>query len=192
MIEFKQISKVYEESESTPIIKALSNINLLFDNSGLVFVLGKSGSGKSTLLNIAGGLEKISDGDIVFNGNSLKDFNNSEFDKFRSAYVGFIFQEFNLINDLSVKENINLALELQGEKSNDTRVSSLLKELDLEGYEDRTPTTLSGGEKQRVAIARCLIKNPEIILADEPTGSLDSENSEIVLTSLKKLVMINW
>ena len=170
MLELKNINKQFGNKEKELVVNALSNINISFSDSGMVFILGKSGSGKSTLLNIIGGLDVPTYGEFIISNKSSKNFGKGDFDFYRSSVIGFVFQEFNLVKDLSVKENIELALELQGNSIDDSQVRSLLYKVDLEGYENRMPNTLSGGEKQRIAIARCLAKNPKIILADEPTG----------------------
>lgn len=153
----------------------------------MVFLLGKSGSGKSTLLNIIGGLDGYDQGDVKIFGKSTKDFNEKAFDDYRNTYIGFIFQEYHLIETYSVYKNIALALELQGKKATKETVLEVLKQVELEAEIDRMPYELSGGQKQRVAIARALIKNPKVLLADEPTGSLDSETSKQILELLRKL-----
>ena len=167
--------------------KALDDVSVSFDSTGLVFILGKSGSGKSTLLNILGGLDKMDSGEIEIKGKSSKEFKEDDFDSYRNTYLGFIFQDFNILNDFTVKENINLAYELQHKKADENKLNEILKQVDLLEYKDRKPNELSGGQIQRVAIARALIKSPEIIMADEPTGSLDSETGKQVFEILKKL-----
>lgn len=186
MIELKEITKVYNSKKGTST-EALRGINLTFSEKGLTFILGKSGSGKSTLLNILGGLDSFTSGDIFVNGKSTKDFKESEWDAYRNTYMGFVFQEFNLLDNYSVEENIKLSLELQGKPCQEEDIFNALKMVDLENILKRKPNELSGGQKQRVAIARALIKNPEIILADEPTGNLDSTTSEQIFNILKKL-----
>ena len=153
----------------------------------MVFLLGKSGSGKSTLLNLLGGLDKYDEGEIIIKGVSSKDFKQSHFDSYRNTYVGFIFQEYNVLEEFSVGANIALAIELQGKKATDEEINRILKQVDLEGFGDRKPNELSGGQKQRVAIARALVKQPEIIMADEPTGALDSNTGRQVFETLKNL-----
>ena len=162
MLEISHLSKVYK-CKSGNFIKALDNVSLKFPETGMVFLLGKSGSGKSTLLNVSGGLDNPSDGEIIIKGKSSKDFSQSDFDSYRNTYIGFIFQEYNILNEFSVYDNIALALELQDKVVDHDKIVKLLKDVDLEGYEKRKPNTLSGGQKQRIAIARALIKNPEII-----------------------------
>ncbi len=186
MIELKGVSKTYKPKKG-PAVKALKNVSLKLDDVGLVFVLGKSGCGKSTLLNCIGGLDRIDGGEIIINGKSSAAFSQSDFDSYRNTYLGFIFQEYNIIQDFTVGANIGLALELQGKKATKEAINSILAEVELEGYGNRKPNELSGGQKQRVAIARALVKSPEIILADEPTGALDSKTGVQVFDTLKHL-----
>lgn len=186
MLEIKNLSKVYKPKKGVPVT-ALDNISLCFPETGMVFLLGKSGSGKSTLLNLLGGLDKYDGGEIVINGVSSKDFKQSHFDSYRNTYVGFIFQEYNVLEEFTVGANIALAIELQGKKADDDTINDILCRVDLDGYGARRPSELSGGQKQRVAIARALVKSPEIIMADEPTGALDSATGKQVLDTLKKL-----
>lgn len=165
---------------------ALKNINLLLPNDGLVFVLGKSGSGKSTLLNLIGGLDSITSGKITVDGNDISSLSSSGYADYRNTYIGFIFQDYHLIDELTVYENIKLSLDLRNAKEK-KQISDALKKVGLAGYESRFPTELSGGERQRVAIARAIVKNPKIILADEPTGNLDNKTASSIIELLKKL-----
>lgn len=168
-------------------VRALDGVTLRFPETGMVFLLGKSGSGKSTLLNVCGGLDSPTDGEIVVKGRSSKNFTQSDFDSYRNTFIGFIFQEYNILDEFSVEDNIALALELQGKPKDRQAIDALLNEVDLAGYAKRKPNTLSGGQKQRIAIARALVKNPQIIMADEPTGALDSTTGKQVFDTLKKL-----
>lgn len=186
MLSLNGVYKTYHPKKGVPV-KALVNVNVDFQEKGLVFILGKSGSGKSTMLNIIGGLDKADKGQIVIKGKSSKQFKNSDFDNYRNTFVGFVFQEYNLLNDFNIGKNIALALELQGKNADKASVEEILAKVDLVGYENRKANELSGGQKQRVAIARALIKQPEIILADEPTGALDSATGHQVFEILKKL-----
>ena len=186
MIEIKNIVKTYRPKKGGTV-KALDNVSLKFPEKGLVFVLGKSGSGKSTLLNVMGGLDTADSGEIIIKGKSSNDFSTGDFDSYRNTYLGFIFQEYNILEDFNVGANIALALKLQGEKATDDKINEILEEVGLSGYGRRKPNELSGGQKQRVAIARALVKNPEIIMADEPTGALDSNTGIQVFDTLKKL-----
>lgn len=186
MLEIRNLTKTYKPKKGVPVV-ALDNISLKFPDSGMIFLLGKSGSGKSTLLNLLGGLDIYDSGEIIIKGKSSKNFKQQDFDSYRNTYVGFIFQEYNVLDEFTVGANIALALELQGKKATDEKINSILKEVDLEGFGQRKPNELSGGQKQRVAIARALVKNPKIIMADEPTGALDSNTGRQIFDTLKKL-----
>ncbi len=186
MLEIREICKTYR-AKSGVTVKALDNVTLTFPERGMVFLLGKSGSGKSTLLNVIGGLDTYDSGELVIRGKSSKLFRRSDFDSYRNTFIGFIFQEYNILDEFSVGANIGLALELQGQRATEERINEILAEVDLAGFGNRKPNELSGGQKQRVAIARALIKDPQIIMADEPTGALDSATGEQVLETLKKL-----
>ena len=186
MLEIINVTKRYTPKKGVPVV-ALDNLSVKFPEKGMVFLLGKSGSGKSTLLNVMGGLDNYDSGEIIIKGKSSKNFTQSEFDSYRNTYLGFIFQEYNILNEFTVGANIGLALQLQGKKATDRDINRILEEVDLAGYGSRKPNELSGGQKQRVAIARALVKNPEIILADEPTGALDSKTGLQVFDTLKKL-----
>lgn len=186
MLEACNLSKIYKIKKGVPV-KALDNISIRFPEKGMVFLLGKSGSGKSTLLNVLGGLDKYDSGEIRIKGVSSANFKQKHFDSYRNTYVGFIFQEYNVLDDFTVGANIALSMELQGKKASNKEINEILKQVDLEGMGSRKPNELSGGQKQRVAIARALVKNPEIIMADEPTGALDSNTGKQVFDTLKKL-----
>lgn len=186
MIEIKNIVKTYHPKKGDKVV-ALSDVSVKFPETGLVFILGKSGSGKSTLLNVLGGLDTADSGEIIIKGKSSKDFSQSDFDSYRNTYLGFVFQEYNILEDFNVGANVALALKLQGRKATDEEINEILEEVDLAGFGKRKPNELSGGQKQRVAIARALVKNPEIIMADEPTGALDSNTGIQVFDTLKKL-----
>ena len=169
------------------VVEALRNISFDLADSGMVFVLGKSGSGKSTLLNVLSGMDSFDEGDIIFHGKSLKGYTAKEYDDHRSNHCGFVFQEYNLIPELNVEDNIGLALDIGGDKEGRNKIGKVLKLVGLEGYEKRKVTELSGGQKQRIAIARAIIKEPEIIFADEPSGALDSETGGEIFGILKEL-----
>lgn len=186
MLQLNHVTKIYS-SEKGVDVRALDDINLSFDQTGMVFLLGKSGSGKSTLLNLCGGLDKPTSGEIVIDGRSSSTFTDSDFDSYRNTYIGFIFQEYNILNEFTVEENVGIALELQGKSHDEETIRKTLRDVEIEDLAKRKPNTLSGGQKQRVAIARALVKNPKIIMADEPTGALDSETGKQVLDILKKL-----
>ena len=186
MLEIKNVYRTYKPKKGIPV-KALDGVSLSFADTGLVFILGKSGSGKSTLLNVIGGLDTADSGEFSIKGKSSKDFSQADFDSYRNTFIGFIFQEYNILNEFTVGQNIALAMKLQGKKVDDKSLNEILEEVDLVGYGNRKPNELSGGQKQRVAIARALIKEPEIIMADEPTGALDSNTGKQVFDTLKKL-----
>lgn len=186
MLEVRNLTKIYK-SKGDVITRALDGVSIKFPDTGMVFLLGKSGSGKSTLLNVSGGLDTPTDGEIIVKGRSSSTFSGSDFDSYRNTFIGFIFQEYNILNEFSVEDNIALALELQGKPKDREKINSLLKQVELESFAKRRPNTLSGGQKQRIAIARALVKDPEIIMADEPTGALDSNTGKQVLDTLKEL-----
>lgn len=187
MLEVKNLIKTYKAPKGGQDVHALDDVSITFPEKGMVFLLGKSGSGKSTLLNVIGGLDRPDGGEIIIKGRNSKDFSSADFDSYRNTFIGFIFQEYNILNEFNIEQNISLALQLQGKPNDKKAVSDILKQVDLENYGKRKPNTLSGGQKQRVAIARALIKNPEIIMADEPTGALDSNTGKQVFDTLKKL-----
>lgn len=186
MLELKNICKTYRPKKGVPV-QALKNVSIKFTEKGMVFILGKSGCGKSTLLNCIGGLDKFDSGELIIKGKSSKDFSGSDFDSYRNTFIGFIFQEYNILSEFNVEKNIALALELQGKKATHEKVQELLEQVDLADQGKRKTNELSGGQKQRIAIARALIKDPEIIIADEPTGALDSATGKQVFDTLKKL-----
>ncbi len=185
MIKITSLNKIYK-SKKRKTCHAVKNINLTLPDAGLVFVLGKSGSGKSTLLNLIGGLDSISSGTIEVDGNDLSTFKEKDFCNYRNTHIGFIFQDYHLIDELTVYENIVLSLNLRRIEDKEL-VKAALEKVDLSGYEDRYPTELSGGEQQRAAIARAIVKNPRIILADEPTGNLDTHTAKSIVELLKDL-----
>lgn len=186
MLEVRNLSKLYTQKDGTPV-KALTDINISFPERGMVFLLGKSGSGKSTLLNICSGLDSPTSGEIIVKGRSSKDFSQSDFDSYRNTFVGFIFQEYNILNEFSAGDNISLALELQDKPKDEALIEKTLEDIGMKDFAHRRPNTLSGGEKQRIAIARALIKRPQIIMADEPSGALDSETGKQIFEILKKM-----
>ena len=185
MIELKNVSKTYKSKKGVTT-RALSKINLKFGNNGLVFIVGKSGSGKSTLLNLIGGLDSCDEGKIIVNNKEISSLKEKELDLYRNSYVGFIFQEFNLLEEFNVKENIEISLKLQN-ITDDKSIDNILDNVDLKKLGSRNINELSGGQKQRVSIARALIKKPKLILADEPTGNLDRKSSDQIFEILKNI-----
>lgn len=187
MLELKDIKKTYDTGVEK--VHALKGINLQFRESEFVSILGESGCGKTTLLNIIGGLDRYSSGDLVINGKSTKKFKDRDWDAYRNYSIGFIFQSYNLISHQTVLSNVELALTISGVSKKERRARAI-KALEEVGLKDKIhykPNQLSGGQMQRVAIARALVNNPDIILADEPTGALDSKTSEQVMEILRKI-----
>ena len=180
------IRKTYRPRGGVPV-EALRGVPLRFGERGMVFILGKSGSGKSTLLHILGGLDDADAGYLEIDGKTTQAFSRKDFDDYRNEYVGFVFQEYNLLPTFTVRENLSIALELQGKSASEEQIAAALAKVGLAGMEKRKPTELSGGQRQRVAIARAMIKEPEMALADEPTGALDEETGQSVLKLLKQL-----
>ena len=186
MIEVKELKKIYPTKERDFI--ALQDVTLKFEPGEFIAILGESGSGKTTFLNMISGVDIKSSGKIIFNDMDVDKFNDSKWREIRNQEIGFIFQRFNLIDHLTVMENVVLPLILTGSDNNVARdiARRLLKEVDLEGIEDKLASELSGGQRQRVAIARTIIINPTIILADEPTGALDSTTAKDIMMLLQK------
>jgi len=175
--------------------EVLKGVDIEFKSGNLVALLGESGCGKSTLINILGGLDMDYTGSIVIKGDFIRDFTEKEMDDYRKKRVGLIFQNYNLISHMSIKENIEIAMTISDvdEKVRTERSMDLLKMVGLAKYANKLPSQLSGGQKQRVAIARALANNPTIILADEPTGALDKDSADLVIKILKKLHnQANW
>ena len=185
MIKIKGLSKIYKTKHVE--VNALRGIELNLPSVGMVFLLGKSGSGKTTLLNCVSGLDKPTAGVIEYDGVDINAMSQFEVDSFRNYNVGFVFQDYNLLDEYNVKKNIELVLDLQGEKNPEEITSNALAIVGLAGYEKRKLKELSGGQRQRVAIARAIAKDSKIICADEPTGNLDSENGEEVFKILKEI-----
>ena len=185
MINIKNLTKIYKSKNKEKCI-AVNDVSLTFEEKGFVFIIGKSGSGKTTLLGLIGGLDNITSGDIIIDGNAFSSFKYRDFINYRNQMIGYVFQDYHLIDELTIEENIGISLDLQNIKYTD-EINNVLENVGLKGYGKRYPKELSGGEKQRVAIARALIKNPKIILADEPTGNLDSKTTTQILNLLKEL-----
>ena len=188
IIEFRNLSKSYREAEQEHVV--LNDVNGEVYEGEFIVLLGKSGSGKSTLLNLISGIDAPSTGDIIVEGRSLTGMSEDERTLFRRHNIGFVFQSFNLIPTLTVRDNLLLPLELTGrlDSGDRTGLVEMLEELDMAHRVDYYPDRLSTGEQQRVAIARALIHDPSIILADEPTGNLDHDTGQDVLNLLDRLV----
>lgn len=180
MIKLENVEKYYGGH------KVLKGINLIIEKGEFISVMGSSGSGKSTLLNLIGGMDRPEKGAVIVNGENISVFTDEKLTLYRRTEIGFIFQFFNLLPNITVFENISMPLLLNGSEDRE-RVFQYIKRINLDGKEDKYPYQLSGGEQQRVAIARALIHEPEIILADEPTGSLDSETGGKIMDLVREL-----
>lgn len=187
MLEVRHLVKDYDTGSN--IVHALKDISLTFRDSEFVSILGQSGCGKTTFLNIIGGLDQYTSGDLIINGRSTKNYTDKDWDTYRNHRVGFVFQSYNLIMHQTVLSNVELALTLSGVDKQERRQRAIevLKQVGLEDQLDKKPTQMSGGQMQRVAIARALVNNPEILLADEPTGALDSKTSVQIMDLLKEI-----
>lgn len=187
-LSIKNIVKTFNPSDDIEV-KALRGINLEIEKEEFVVISGPSGSGKSTLLNIIGGLDSSTEGTIVLEGDNVSELNEKELSIFRRNHIGFIFQAYNLIPVLTVKENIEYIMKLQGysQIQCDNRVKELADELDISELLNKLPDHISGGQQQRVAVARAVASKPKLILADEPTANLDSVNSEKLMELMRKL-----
>ena len=183
IVETKSLKKYYQMGENT--VKALDGVDFRVKAREFVAIIGKSGSGKSTLLHMLGGLDEPTDGSVLIDGKILSGLKKEQLAIFRMRKIGFIFQNYNLVPDLNVYENVVLPVELDGRKVDEEYVSEILELLGLSKKKDAFPGNLSGGQQQRVAIARAVAAKPVIILADEPTGNLDSATSHEVLGLLK-------
>ncbi len=179
----QNLCKYYGSGEN--MVKALDNVSVSIDDGEFVSIIGTSGSGKSTLLNMLGGLDRPTSGDVYVKNKKLSDMNDEELTIFRRRNIGFIFQNYNLVPVLNVYENIVLPIELDGTKVDKNYIQTIIKTLGLNEKVNAMPNQLSGGQQQRVAIARALVAKPAIILADEPTGNLDSKTGMDVISLLK-------
>ncbi|MBR2385508.1 MAG: ABC transporter ATP-binding protein, partial [Clostridia bacterium] len=186
-LQVKGIVKNYGSGDN--VVKALKGVDIGFRKSEFVSILGPSGCGKTTLLNIIGGLDRYTSGDMIIEGRSTKGYKEKDWNAYRNNCIGFVFQTYNLIPHQTVLANVELAPELSGvsKKERRARALKILERVGLKGQENKKPNQLSGGQMQRVAIARALVNDPEIILADEPTGALDTETSIQVLDILKEV-----
>lgn len=187
MIQLQQLNRIFRTSELETT--ALNQIDLQINQGDFVAIMGPSGCGKSTLLSILGMLDSPSSGAYIFEGTDIANYNEKQLAQLRKTKLGFVFQSFNLIDELSVFQNVELPLQYQGVATAErkTRVDAILKRMQIDHRADHLPLQLSGGQQQRVAVARALVINPALILADEPTGNLDSKNSEEVMQMLRQL-----
>lgn len=183
ILEVKNLKKVYTTRFSNQQVQALSNVSFSVEEGEYVAIMGESGSGKTTLLNILASLDKPTSGEVLLNGKDITRIKEKEISQFRRKNLGFVFQDFNLLDTLTSYENIALSLSIQNVNSKeiDDRVKKVARELDIEKILNKYPYELSGGQKQRVASARAIVTNPKLILADEPTGALDSKSSKMLL-----------
>lgn len=186
ILKTSNLKKYYGNGEN--LVKAIDNANIDIKEGEFVAIVGKSGSGKSTLLHIMGGLDNPTEGKVYINDKDIFSLKEEKLAIFRRRNIGFIFQNFNLIPSLNVWENITLPVGLDGNEINKPFVTDIINSLGLESKVDALPNTLSGGQQQRVAIARALVARPAIILADEPTGNLDSKTSDEVMSLLKTMI----
>lgn len=182
MIEFENVSRIYKSGENE--LKALDNLSLKIDKGEFVVILGPSGAGKSTFLNLLGGLDTATSGKIIVNGQNIVDYDDKQLTEFRAKEVGFIFQFYNLIPNLTAKENIELMEDITGLKIDGDKI---LESVGLTGHGSQFPSQLSGGEQQRVSIARAVAKQPAMLLCDEPTGALDSNTGVLILSLLQSM-----
>lgn len=187
MVNVRNVSKCYRAGETT--VHALTHVTLGFVNGEFAAIAGPSGSGKTTLLNLIGCIDRADEGSIEFDGKAVSSMDRRSLALFRRKNLGFVFQTFNLIPVLSAYENVSFALSLLGAPDREVkdRTLEMLAEVGLDGLADRLPSRLSGGQQQRVAIARALVKRPALVLADEPTANLDSENGESILRLMKAM-----
>ena len=187
MLQLKDIVKQYKTGDTS--VEALKGVSLTFRNSEFVSILGQSGCGKTTMLNIIGGLDQYTSGDLIINGKSTKQFRDRDWDEYRNHSIGFVFQSYNLIPHQTVLSNVELALTLSGVSKRERRARAIevLEKVGLGDQLYKKPNQMSGGQMQRVAIARALINNPDILLADEPTGALDSATSVQIMELLKEI-----
>lgn len=182
MIEFENVSRIYKSGDHE--LRALDNLSLKIDKGEFVVILGPSGAGKSTLLNLLGGLDTASSGKIIVNGENIVDYSDKELTKYRAKSVGFIFQFYNLIPNLTACENVELMKDITNK---DVDGGKILESVGLKGHDNQFPAQLSGGEQQRVSIARALAKEPAMLLCDEPTGALDSNTGVLILSLLQDM-----
>lgn len=183
ILEVNNVKKIYTARFGSNRVQALSDVSFSVEEGEYVAVMGESGSGKTTLLNIIAALDKPTDGEVYLNGRKFSDIKESEIAKFRREHLGFVFQEFNLLDNFSIKDNILLPLVLAGRQYHemDKRLTPVARKLGISEILSKYPYEVSGGQKQRAAVARAIITDPQLILADEPTGALDSKSSDELL-----------
>ena len=189
MLEVKNLKKVYTTRFGGNKVTALSNVNFSVERGEYVAIMGESGSGKTTLLNILAALDKPTEGEVILEGDNLNKVNDKALAAFRRERLGFVFQEFNLLDNFSVRDNIYLPLVLAGEKHKEMekKIDPIAKKLGIHELLEKYPYEISGGQKQRVAVARAIITKPDILLADEPTGALDSGSTDELLRLFRQI-----
>ncbi|SHI40236.1 ABC transporter ATP-binding protein [Clostridium intestinale] len=186
IVEFKNVSKIYEVGDKK--LMAADRVNFTIDEGEFVVILGPSGAGKSTILNLLGGMDYVTSGEIVVNGENIEGYSDNELTEFRGENIGFVFQFYNLIPTLTALENVSLIKEVVKDPLDGKEI---LESIGLIDHVNKFPSQLSGGEQQRVSIARALCKNPTMLLCDEPTGALDSETGVMILSLLQKMCREN-
>ncbi|WP_405295024.1 ABC transporter ATP-binding protein [Methanobrevibacter sp.] len=182
IIEFKDVVKEYKSGDH--VLKAMDNVNFTIDEGEFIVILGPSGAGKSTLLNLLGGLDSVTSGEIIVDGKHVESFDDNQLTEYRANNVGFIFQFYNLIPNLTALENVELMKDIVDV---DINGEAVLDSVGLHGHENQFPAQLSGGEQQRVSIARAVAKQPTMLLCDEPTGALDSKTGVLILNLLQEM-----
>ena len=188
MIKLINVNKYYQSGNDK--VHVIRNLNYEFPDTGLIFILGPSGSGKSTLLNLLGGLDKPDSGEIWIENREISSFNKKEHNYYLNSYLGFVFQEYNILKDLNLKENISLSLEIQGIKTKiaKRKINKIIEEVELTGLEKRKVSQLSGGQKQRLAIARMLLNDKPIIIFDDSLSAVDTETDLMIRKALLQLI----
>lgn len=184
IVKVENLSKIYGKGDTKVV--ALDNVSFTVEKGEFLVIIGASGSGKSTLLHLLGGVDKPSSGKVIIDETDIYELSDSKLAEFRREKIGLIYQFYNLLQILTVEENIKLPVELGGNKVDKNYLNEMIEKIALQGREKHLPSELSGGQQQRVSIGRALINNPAVILADEPTGNLDSENSKTIINLLKK------
>lgn len=189
ILEVRNLKKVYTTRFGGNSVQALSNVNFSVEKGEYIAIMGESGSGKTTLLNILAALDKPTSGEVILDGMSLSNIKEKEISAFRRDNLGFVFQDFNLLDTLTIEENIILAMSLHGKKKKliDRKVNGILERLGIEEIRRKFPNQVSGGQKQRCACARALVNEPKLILADEPTGALDSKSAQMLLGTFRQM-----
>lgn len=186
MVKVKNVSKTFHNKDGSKV-RALRNVDIDLDDTGITFISGASGNGKSTLLSILAGLTRFDSGDIIVDGVSFKNFNRKDFDAYWRTYIGFVFEDYNLVETLNVRENIKLGVLADGRVPTEEQIANVLKKVKLSGFEDRLVSQLSSGQRQRICIARALSVKPKLVVCDEPVSALDVSIQAQIINLLKDL-----